>query len=261
MTQMHESGRALPRNPEQPAVRIDSGHHGAPGEPWRFDESVTDVFDDMLARSIPQYEVMRRTVTDLAALHRKPWTEIVDLGCSRGEAVAPLVERFGRENHYTLCEVSEPMLAAARRRFVREVDRGVVRVAELDLRASYPLAQASVTLSVLTLMFVPIEHRQRVVRNAWLNTVPGGCLIVVEKVLGDTADLDDAFASRYLTMKAENGYTAEEIERKRLSLEGVLVPLTARMNEEMLRRAGFEQVDCFWRWCNFAGWLAVRDGG
>ena len=59
-------------------------------------------------------------------------------------------------------------------------------------------------------------------------------------------------------MKKGHGYTQEQIERKRLSLEGVLVPVTARWNEEMLRMAGFQQVDTFWRWMNFCGWVAVK---
>jgi tRNA (cmo5U34)-methyltransferase len=36
------------------------------------------------------------------------------------------------------------------------------------------------------------------------------------------------------------------------------VPVTARWNEELLRSAGFVDIDCFWRWMNFAGWIAVR---
>jgi tRNA (cmo5U34)-methyltransferase len=59
-------------------------------------------------------------------------------------------------------------------------------------------------------------------------------------------------------MKRRRGYTNEQIDRKRLSLEGVLVPVTARWNEDLLRAAGFGEVDCFWRWMNFAGWVAVR---
>ena len=43
-----------------------------------------------------------------------------------------------------------------------------------------------------------------------------------------------------------------------LSLEGVLVPVTARWNEELLREEGFTSVDCFWRHLNFAGWVAVK---
>ena len=54
------------------------------------------------------------------------------------------------------------------------------------------------------------------------------------------------------------GYSKEEVERKRMSLEWGLVPLTSRSNEEMLSSAGFTTVDCFWRWMNFAAWVAVR---
>jgi tRNA (cmo5U34)-methyltransferase len=115
-----------------------------------------------------------------------------------------------------------------------------------------------VTLAVLTLQFIPIEHRQRVIRNAYRNTVPGGALIVVEKVLGAASELDDLFTARYLAQKAANGYTSEEIDRKRAALEGVLVPVTARANEEMLRAEGWGPVDCFWRWVNFVGWIAIR---
>jgi tRNA (cmo5U34)-methyltransferase len=44
-----------------------------------------------------------------------------------------------------------------------------------------------------------------------------------------------------------------------LALEGVLVPVTAAWNEQLLKGAGFSQVECFWRWMNFAGWVAVKD--
>lgn len=58
---------------------------------WEFDEGVTAVFDNMLARSIPQYEEMRRLVFEIGCRYVKPHTDIVDLGCSRGEAMAPFV--------------------------------------------------------------------------------------------------------------------------------------------------------------------------
>ena len=43
----------------------------------------------------------------------------------------------------------------------------------------------------------------------------------------------------YYQLKAANGYSSDAIERKRLSMEGVLVPVTARWNEELLRTTGF----------------------
>jgi tRNA (cmo5U34)-methyltransferase len=86
----------------------------------------------------------------------------------------------------------------------------------------------------------------------------GGALILVEKVLGATARIDTLLCERYLDMKRSAGYSEDEIKRKRLALEGVLVPTTSKWNEDLLRQAGFTEIDCLWRAWNFCAWLAVR---
>lgn len=226
---------------------------------WTFDAEVTAAFDDMLRRSIPQYDAMREAVCELACCYRQEGSDIVDLGCSRGEALAPLVDRFGANNRFVGVDVAEPMLAAARERFAGLIAAGVVEIRELDLRTAYPPVRASVTLCVLTLQFTPIEYRWRILRDIWRHTRPGGALLLVEKVVGSTAELDAVMVDRYYALKRAHGYTQEQIETKRVSLEGSLVPLTASWNEELLQTAGFGAVDCFWRWMNFAGFLAVRE--
>jgi len=229
-----------------------------PGTKWAFDDSVAAAFDDMLARSIPQYEVMRQTCFDLATRYAQRNTAIVDLGCSRGEAMAALLDKFGVNNHFVGVEVSDAMLDAARSRFRGLIDAGVVEIRKLDLRSDYPQVAASVTLCVLTLQFTPIEYRLRIMQDIYDHTVEGGALLLVEKVLGSGAKIDRTMVDLYYRLKADNGYSEEQIERKRLSLEGVLVPMTARWNEELLSMVGFRHVDCFWRWLNFAGWIALR---
>jgi tRNA (cmo5U34)-methyltransferase len=240
--------------PEQQSA-ISLGH--APAERWEFDASVTAVFDDMLERSIPQYRVMRDVVHDAARRHVVPGASIVDLGCSRGGALARFVDELGFANRYFGVDVSDPMLEAARERF--KPHAGIVHVDRLDLREAYPdVGAACVTMAVLTLQFVPINYRQRIVQHVYDHTRPGGAFVVVEKVLGASAHIDELMVDTYHAMKARNGYTREEIDRKRLALEGVLVPVTASWNEEMLRTAGFKQLDCIWRWFNFAAWVAVK---
>jgi len=237
--------------------RSSSLGHVPTGQRWAFDESVTHVFDDMLERSIPAYREMRSLVTDVAAAYVQPETDIVDLGCSRGEAMAPLMARFGAHNRYVGVEVSPPMLVAVRERFAAW-PASVVRILDTDLRTGYPTVDASVTLAVLTLMFIPINHRPRIIQDAYDHTRPGGAIILVEKLLGSSAATDALMVDRYHRLKAEHGYSADEIERKRLALEGVQVPVTAAWNEDMLRSAGFRQIECFWRWMNFAAWVGIR---
>lgn len=222
---------------------------------WQFDGDVTDVFDDMLARSIPHESVMRELVNEVACRFVQPGTVVADLGCSRGAALGALVERFGDGNRFFACDVSEPMLEAARARFGSSV-----QVVYHDLRSVEPLpfVGASVVLAVLTLQFTPIEQRFRILRRIHDSLAPGGALMLVEKVLGSSAESDELLVNAYYDMKRRNGYTDEQIDRKRLSLEGVLVPVTAEWNEAMLGRVGFRPVECFWRSINFAGWFAVK---
>jgi tRNA (cmo5U34)-methyltransferase len=231
-----------------------------PSGPWSFDAEVTECFDDMLARSIPQYGAMREASFALGQRYVQPGTCVVDLGCSRGAALAPYVALFGDACRYVGVEASAPMADACRQRFAREITAGVVTIEEIDLREAYPDQTPSLTLSILTAQFVPIERRQRLMRCVYEHTLRGGALILVEKVLGSTAAIDDELVSRYYDIKEANGYSREAIARKRASLEGVLVPLTAQWNEDLLRGAGFRQIDCFWRYLNFAGWIAVKDG-
>lgn len=233
-----------------------------PSGRWQFDQEVTDAFDDMLERSIPQYEVMRRTVTDLAAYTLgKSGGGVLDIGCSRGGALAELVEMFP-DRQMAGVDASEPMVAAADARFGANPHLYVYRA---DLRdgnlARYTIGETSCVLSVLTLQFVPIEYRLQILGEVFDLLAPGGALVVVEKLLGESPFCDRMWRDVYHAEKSRHGYPKEAITRKAASLEGVLVPVTARANEEMLSGAGFRPVECFWRWCNFAGWYARKPSG
>lgn len=222
---------------------------------WEFDEEVTDVFGNMLERSIPQYATMRNLVREVA-LRVTPVDHVVDLGCSRGDALAAFAQYPGQL--LIGLEVSDPMLAVAAERFSGD-DR--FRILRHDLRTGLPREAngASLILSVLTLMFVPIEHRAQVVEDVYAALRPGGAFVLVEKILGATAPLDAVLVSAYLDGKRTAGYSEDQILRKKLALEGVLVPVRASWNEEMLRSAGFRTYECFWRCLNFAGWVALKD--
>lgn len=228
------------------------------GKKWEFDSEVTKCFEDMLSRSIPEYGIMRALVSKIAARYVQRGTAVVDIGCSLGDAIFPLFHQFGSTASYKLYDVSEPMLEECRRRFEPWIREGMIEVKKHDITEGLPKVKTSVVLSILTLQFTPIEYRQRIVKSIYENLENGGVLLLVEKVLGNTYDLDEVFVDEYYKIKEENAYTREQIMNKRKSLEGVLVPITAKWNESMLHDAGFREVDCFWRCLNFAGWLAVK---
>jgi len=229
---------------------------GYAADRWAFDDEVTRVFDDMLERSIPQYRTMRSLVHAVGRKFVHSHSTVVDLGCSRGEALAPFA---GHVRRLVGLEVSEPMLQAAAARFG---DRPDVELMHADLRHGVGLEgegwEATLVLSVLTLMFVPVEYRPGLLAEVYELLRPVGALILVEKVLGSSGRVHRLLTDLYYDGKRQAGYDQDAIDRKRLALEGVLVPLTASANEELLAGAGFREVECFWRCGPFVAWVAVK---
>lgn len=233
----------------------DSTGHMPDGK-WAFDANVTAVFDDMIERSIPQYATMRAACNEITnhVLGGRRANVVLDLGCSSGIAIRDLSASKNAERVVGV-EVSGPMLEVVRERFASYAN---VEIVEMDLRYAFPDVQnVDIVTSVFTLQFIPVEHRARLVRRIYESMRPGGVFLIVEKVLGSSAFAQDMFVSLYHAMKERNGYSREAIERKALSLEGALVPLSERGNVAQLEVEGF-RVESFWRWMNFMGWIAVK---
>lgn len=232
---------------------------------WQFDDKVTECFEDMLSRSIPQYEVMREASVNLIYdVIKKPNCKketfnILDIGCSDGLMIERLMKKFDNDGYYTGIDVSEPMLKKAKYRFLDDIISGKVKISNCDLRTSYPSGVYDIVTSILSIQFTPIEYRQHIIQSIYNSlSSANGCFIMVEKVLGNTDNINKLFVKNYYDMKRQNGYTEEQIERKRLSLEGVLVPVTNDWNMDLLKQAGFRQVDVFWKWMNFVGYIAFK---
>lgn len=221
------------------------------GMKWKFDGMVAGVFDDMLSRSIPDYAGMRRLVSDIGMRFLPKDGTLLDLGCSLGGSFAPFV---GKCTRIVGVEASRPMAEEAGKRHKGEPG---VEILEQDFVREFPDVPADLVLSVLTLQFTPIEHRQRILSDVRSHVRHGGAFILVEKVLGCDLRMDALFTDVYYGMKAGNAYTQEQIASKRKSLEGVLVPVQASWNEQLLRGAGFTTVECFWRSLQFCAWLAL----
>ena len=219
---------------------------------WEFNEEVSVCFDNMLERSIPQYDLMRRLTFEIGSEFVTIGSNILDIGCSNGRAIEPFCRKYGDDIDYYLFDVSEPMLQKAKENL------GNVNIENKNITEGFSVGNCSLVLSILTLQFTPIEYRHKIVKNIYDNLNPGGALILVEKVLGNTFEIDDILVDKYYGMKKEHQYTEKQIKDKRKSLEGVLVPITADWNEDLLRKTGFSKIDCFWRCLNFAGWVAIK---
>jgi len=225
---------------------------------FKFGKEVAVVFDDMLERSVPFYAETQRMISEMAADFAVEGTNIYDLGCSTGTtmlnldaAIRPQVKFIGVDN-------SPEMLDRCRAKLKQH---GFKRDHELlcaDLNSGIHIENASMVLMVLTLQFIRPLYRDKLVEQILHGLNPNGCLILVEKVIGEDSLFNRHFIKYYYEMKKRNGYSELEISRKREALENVLVPYKLLENREMLIRTGFRYCDVFFKWYNFCGLIAVK---
>jgi hypothetical protein len=164
----------------------------------------------------------------------------------------PRVE--GVDVFWTMFDSSPEMVAAAQAAHPR------ASVWQWDLRDGFPPSVArwdsrlDLQLFTLTLQFVPVELRLGILTAARVAArADGGAIVLVEKTLPTP---DNAWMlTRH---KRRAGYTEEQIAAKERSLQNVLVPLRAEWTEQLLRDAGWRNVQTFWARQAFRGWVAWR---
>jgi tRNA (cmo5U34)-methyltransferase len=81
---------------------------------------------------------------------------------------------------------------------------------------------------------------------------------MVEKVIGSNARFDEMWIELYHDMKHRNGVSEVDIFRKSRAIRGVLKPNTVDENIKLLNSVGFKDVDMFFKWGNFAGFIAIK---
>lgn len=226
---------------------------------WEFNEEVTNCFEEMLIRSIPNYEHMREIITNVGVNHIQTYhlqhTNILDIGSSQGRQIELLSEKLYSNNFFGI-EISEPMVKHSRKKFQKNLNIEILK--EDVTKKELPCSQCGLITAILTIQFIPIEYRQKVLTNIYNSLHRKGLFIFVEKIIGDNYDFSELYENLYYNMKMKNGYTLQEIREKRLKLEGVLVPVTNEFNINLLKQAGFKKIEIFWKDLNFIGYLAMK---
>ncbi len=226
---------------------------------FRFDEKVSEVFPDMIRRSVPGYGHVIGLSGLIAKRYAIPNTVIYDLGCSLGATTIVIANELTTPGcRIVAVDNSEAMLNRAR---ATNNDRLVSpQPIEWLCRDITDMSFEACSIVVLnfTLQFIAIEKREELLTNIKNSLVPGGLVILAEKVLHHDTKSQQSLTDLHHDFKRANGYSELEIAGKRQAIENVLVPETSSAHEARLTRAGFSEITQFFHCINFKAWIAVK---
>ena len=222
---------------------------------FEFDADVAAVFDDMLERSVPFYKTSLQLTKELALQYLKEEGRLYDLGCSTATTLLEIERDLHVKAELIGIDNAKAMLQQARRKI--EAFGSLILLEEADM-LSYKLLPCDVVISNYTLQFIRPLIREEAVRNIADALHEEGAFIFSEKVISKDKILNKKMIDIYHDFKLKQGYSAYEIMQKREALENVLIPYSEDENIAMATRNGFRHCEVFFRWANFATFIALK---
>ena len=257
------------------------------GKPYDFSKKqVGDTFvTNIVNRQVPGYKGMRSANVSLIKQlvlsiyernkangeEDKPIT-IFDSGCSNGATIFDLISALSHSYgkpatphpaidciRYVGIDTSEAMIERANEtleEFKSIFDKiGAhlngnfeFRICDvMDTADEFADLNADISVSVLMTMFIPVHHRTHYFDGLHAATRSGGHLVVTEKTLAKTSEMNDLLSRLYHIDKFRNGLSLEAIRRKHLSLPRFLHPVQSEWTEDWLQGSGFEDRELFWK--------------
>jgi len=223
---------------------------------FTFDQKVVDVFDDMVLRSVPGYKQMIELIGLAGRTYPIINSNVYDLGCSTGAVTLSIasnlksasVKIFSIDNSQEMLDQCSKNLSS--------IEANIQYICD-DIE-NIQFENASLIVLNLTLQFINPQYRSNLVKRIFKSLLPGGALIISEKIIHENEKINKSLISLHESFKRENGYSETEIAQKRKAIEEVLIPESIENHLRRLKNAGFKKPLIQMQCINFASFLAVK---
>lgn len=225
---------------------------------WKFSGETVDGFDRHVEKSIPLYHEGHELICDISDFFIKENSSCFEIGSSTGTLTLKLASHHESRTgaRFVGIDIEPDMVAKSNQKLI-DVKSANVVFDTADAMV-YDLNGADLIICYYTVQFIKTSERQVLIDKIYNSLNWGGALLLFEKVRGADARFQDIFTTLYSDYKLRMGYTADEIVSKTRSLKGVLEPFSSQGNYDMLKRAGFQDVNTVLKYLSFEGMLAIK---
>lgn len=222
---------------------------------WTFSGDVSQTFDEHVSKSVPFYKDGHDLVVKLSDFFLNDDSICYELGASTGQLTKSLaIRNANKQTRFIAVDLVPEMVEKAKENCKghSNIECVVDDIIEMDLEPS------DMIICYYTIQFIKPKLRQLLFDKIYQSLNWGGALILFEKIRGSDARFQDIFTAIYTDYKIDQGYNADQIISKTRSLKGVLEPFSTQGNIDLMKRAGFVDIETIMKYVCFEGYLAIK---
>ena len=227
---------------------------------WSFNKNVSDRFDLHVKQSIPFYNEIIKTIAGLSEFFMKEDSIIYDLGCSTGNIVFSLsrlnlsnsIKIYGVDKEKHMLKIAESKLKKLK--IKKNIKISFIKKDVLKIN----LKQNNLTICSLLFPFLKKKDQIILLKNIYKSLEPGGAIIILDKIKSNNVDFENMFSQLYVDFKKSKKINTNDIIKKTKSLRSIHTLKTYKETLEMLKKVGFKEVENFFKFINFSGFIGIK---
>lgn len=214
---------------------------------WSFEDFVENnkSFQNHIEDSLIFYPMVQELVIGIAKYYIVENTKVIDIGCSTNILIHKIKNTVSRNCSFIgmdtveLCDNTDPLFYVG------------------DIRYDCDYSNSSFVTSCFTFDFLSKQDRMPLIKKIYDGLIDGGAFILVDKNIDENGYMQNMYDSIFLSKKHMN-FNWEEIMQKHERLRGIQVPLSNSENIQMMKNAGFKNINMFFKYLNFTGIIGVK---
>lgn len=210
----------------------------------QFFDSIAAEYTDQIRRCVPRYDEMLWAVLDYLPADLAP-QNMLELGCGTGNLTLRLAEKYPTAQLH-LADFSAGMIAECQKRLGPAAK---ITPHAQDFRAIHlPENSLDLVASSISLHHLTDSEKQSLFKNiaTWLR--PGGIFVFSDQFAGKTKEIYDRHLAHWRTAAQKLGATEAEWTAwmEHQAAHDHHSPIADQI--DWLKAAGFENIDCPWRY-------------
>ena len=211
-----------------------------------FDSGATQ-YDGQRRKVIPCFDDFYKTAVDLIPFDTEDTFTVLDLGAGTGLLTALILNAFPKASSMVL-DISEKMLAKAKERFK---GNDQVHFCAMDYARSPLTGEFDLIVSAMSIHHLYDFDKRLLFKKIYNALLPGGMFIHAELVKGATDVTEKIYQRVWFQHLKKTDLTEDQLS---LIFERMSYDKTTALDIQLnwLKEAGFTNVDCFYKYYNFA---------